>query len=90
MKVNTIALEVNKRISRRTKEGMANAKAKGISLGRPTKDAKVIDEALKLYYGRKRCPIRKICELTGLSNATLYRYIEKLSYSEIDILRRTN
>ena len=90
MKNIAITTEFSEIISRRTKEGMADARANGVLIGRPPKDAKAIEEAVKLYYGRKKYSNKRICELTGLSNATLYRYIEKLSFSEVDTLRRNN
>jgi len=90
MKNITISTELSEFISRRTKEGMANAKGNGILIGRPPKDERAIDEALKFYYGRKKYSIKRICELTGVSKATFYRYIQKLSFSEVDTLIRNN
>jgi DNA invertase Pin-like site-specific DNA recombinase len=63
-------------ISERTKEGLASARARGRNGGRPTKNNKDIDQALKLYEGKQHT-VKEIEELTGVSKPTLYRYINK-------------
>jgi len=61
-------------IVQRTKEGLESARARGRKGGRPrVKDSK-INKALKLYDS-KEYSINEIVEMTGISQATLYRYI---------------
>jgi len=60
-------------IVQRTKEGLESARARGRKGGRPrVKDSK-ISKALKLYDS-KEYSISEIVEMTGVSQATLYRY----------------
>ena len=59
----------------RTKEGLAAARARGRKGGRPKADEKAISKAVKLYEGQKHS-IKEIVALTGISQATLYRYIK--------------
>jgi len=73
-------IELSEIISRKTKEGMEQAKENGIHVGRPKED-KAVDEALKLYY--KENPIKDILRLTGISKAKLYRRIKELTNDEI-------
>lgn len=63
-------------ISERTKEGLKSARARGRKGGRPSKNHKDIDKALKLYECKQHTT-KEIEELTGVSKATLYRYIAK-------------
>ena len=61
-------------IAQRTKEGLESARARGRKGGRPrVKDSK-INKALKLYDS-KEYSISDIVEMTGVSQATLYRYV---------------
>jgi len=60
----------------RTKEGLASARARGRKGGRPRIDQNIINKALKLYKGQEHS-IKEIVELTGVSQATLYRNIKK-------------
>lgn len=55
----------------RTQEGLKSARARGRVGGRPKKDKKVIEKALKLYDS-KVYSIKEICILTGISQGTLY------------------
>lgn len=55
----------------RTQEGLKSARARGRVGGRPKKDKKVIDKALKLYDS-KVYSVKEICVLTGVSQGTLY------------------
>lgn len=55
----------------RTQEGLKSARARGRVGGRPKKDKKVIEKALKLYDS-KVYSIKEICVLTGISQGTLY------------------
>ena len=63
-------------IVQRTKEGLESARARGRKGGRPrVKDGK-IEKALKLYDS-KDFSISEIVGMSGVSQATLYRYISK-------------
>lgn len=63
-------------ISQRTQEGLASARARGRNGGRPPKDKKDIDVAIKMYNSRLHS-VAEIEKTTGVSKATLYRYIKK-------------
>lgn len=63
-------------IVQRTKEGLESARARGRKGGRPKVKDKNIDKALKLYNS-KEYSISEIVEMSGISQATLYRYIRK-------------
>jgi DNA invertase Pin-like site-specific DNA recombinase len=63
-------------ISERTQAGLQAARARGRKGGRPKKDNKKIELALKMYDS-KQYSIPEITEATGVSKTTLYRYIEK-------------
>lgn len=65
-------------ICSRVKSGMANARAKGVKLGRPMKDAESIPESFINYYNKyKEGEINKteLSKLTGLSRPTVNKYI---------------
>ena len=59
--------------SERTMEGLASARARGRSGGRPRLDATAVEHALRLYEGRE-FTIAEITAMTGVSKTTLYRY----------------
>lgn len=61
-------------ISQRTKEGLASAKARGRSGGRPSKQNEKSDLVMTLYSGRMR--ITDIIKNTGLSRSTIHRIIK--------------
>lgn len=61
-------------ISQRTREGLSSARARGRKGGRPPKKQRDVQNALKLYDSRMYS-ISDICRMTGLSQSTLYRYI---------------
>ena len=61
-------------IVQRTKEGLESARARGRKGGRPKVKDKSIEKALNLYKS-KEYSISEIVEMTGISQATLYRYI---------------
>ncbi|NLO22065.1 MAG: recombinase family protein [Syntrophomonadaceae bacterium] len=63
-------------ISQRTQEGLASARARGRNGGRPTKDKKDIEMAIKMYNSKLHS-VSEIEKTTGVSKATLYRYIKK-------------
>lgn len=60
----------------RTKEGLKSARARGRVGGRPKKNPKKVEQALKLY-DTKQHSLKEIQDLTKVSPATLYRYLEK-------------
>lgn len=63
-------------IVERTKEGLESARARGRKGGRPRVDSLKIDKALKLYKSRE-FSVKEIVEMTGVSRATIYRYLNK-------------
>ncbi|MBJ8061892.1 recombinase family protein [Bacillus cereus] len=63
-------------ISERTRAGLESARLRGRKGGRPKKDNKQVEKALKLY-NIKQYTVKEIEEMTGVSKATLYREIKK-------------
>lgn len=63
-------------IVQRTKEGIESARARGRKGGRPRIKEKYIKKALNLYNS-KEYSISEIVTMTGISQATLYRYIRE-------------
>lgn len=63
-------------ISERTKEGLTAARARGRKGGRPKKDDKKIQMALKMYAS-KDYSLQEIKSATGVSPTSLYRYLKK-------------
>lgn len=61
----------------RCNEGRAVAIAKGVRMGRPKNGGKQMEYAIELYKS-KAMSVRKICEATGVSKATLCRRIKEL------------
>lgn len=61
-------------IRERMMEGLASARARGRMGGRPGKDKKVVEQALTLYDSRAYS-VDEISKTTGISRATLYKYI---------------
>ncbi len=70
-------------ISERTREGLIAAKGKGITGGRPKVKEQNVKNALALYNSKKYT-IDEIVEHSGVSQATLYRYIQKMGKSQKD------
>lgn len=62
-------------IVQRTKEGLQSARARGRIGGRPRANKRDIERAVKLYES-KAYSGKEITEMTGISKATLYRYIK--------------
>lgn len=60
----------------RTKEGLASARARGRKGGRPKADKKAVEKAIKLYQAQVHS-IKEIVQITGISQATLYRELKK-------------
>lgn len=63
-------------VSQRTHEGLAAARARGRTGGRPKAKEKNIDLAIKLYNDRVYT-VDQICEMTKLSRSTIYRYLSQ-------------
>lgn len=64
-------------IQERTQAGLFAARARGRKGGRPKRlDKEKRDLAVRLY-NEKELPIRKICEMMGISKPTLYGYIKE-------------
>ncbi|EJP83783.1 hypothetical protein IC3_05086 [Bacillus cereus VD142] len=68
-------------IAQRTKEGLESARVRGRVGGRPRVKDSFIQRALKLYDS-KEYSIQEIVNMTGISQATLYRYIRKNKQTE--------
>ena len=62
-------------IVERTKEGLKSARARGRKGGRPRVNQRDIERAVKLYESQAYS-VKEITEMTGISKATLYRYLE--------------
>ena len=60
----------------RTREGLKASRARGKVGGRPKADSRLVEKAVKLYE-TKSYSVKEITELTGVSSATLYRYLSK-------------
>ncbi|QVK19682.1 recombinase family protein (plasmid) [Mycoplasmatota bacterium] len=63
-------------ISERVRSGLASARVRGRVGGRPKKKQKLINMAISLYESKKHT-LKEIHEQTGVSPATLYRYLNK-------------
>ena len=69
----------------RTNEGLKAARARGRKGGRPPKDKKTIEKALKLYNAQTHS-VAEICEICGLAQGTLYKAIREQQDHEARIL----
>ncbi|AEI37282.1 MAG: recombinase family protein [Zymomonas mobilis subsp. pomaceae] len=63
-------------IRERTQAGLKAARARGRLGGRPHTPEKKIKTAIDLYHNNPDLPIAEICKLSGVSRATLYRYLK--------------
>ena len=63
-------------IRERTYAGLEAARAKGRKGGRPKKNRKKVEQAIKMYH-TKQFTIADIVEATGVSSSTLYRELRK-------------
>lgn len=70
-------------IVQRTKEGLESARARGRKGGRPKVKEKFINRAIKLYDSREYS-ISEIVGMTGISQATLYRYINLRKQNQVE------
>ena len=62
-------------VSEKTKNGMYEAKLKGIHSGRPKKSDVNVTRAIAMYQSKK-FSLNEIKDETGISKSTLYRYLE--------------
>lgn len=60
----------------RTMEGLEAARRRGNTGGRPRINPEMVDRALKMYRA-KTFTIREITQVTGLSKASIYRYVKQ-------------
>lgn len=68
-------------IRARVRSGMANAKAKGVRLGRPPICAEGVPDRFVRYYAgylQGRYNVSELARLTGVSRPTVYRYLKAL------------
>lgn len=63
-------------IVERTKDGLAAARARGRSGGRPKSDKQQIEKALKMYDA-KTFAIQDILDTCNISKTTLYKYVRE-------------
>jgi DNA invertase Pin-like site-specific DNA recombinase len=63
-------------ITQRVKEGVRVAKAKGVKFGRPTANKNKVAYAIELYKAGEHTA-KEICDITGISKATLYRKLKE-------------
>jgi DNA invertase Pin-like site-specific DNA recombinase len=63
-------------IIERTKTGLESARARGRVGGRPTVNKKDLSTAIKMYES-KDYSLKEITKATGISQATIYRYLNK-------------
>ena len=73
-------------IRERTMEGLASARARGRMGGRPGKDKKIVEQALTLYDS-KAYSVDEISKTTGISRATLYKYVNIRKENQNDSLK---
>lgn len=66
-------------IVERTKEGLKSARARGRKGGRPRVENKGITKAINLY-NTEEYSVKEIVDMTGISRATLYRYLNNDKY----------
>lgn len=66
-----------KLLLQRCNEGRAVAVSNGVQFGRPRKGGKPLEHAIQLYKGRNMS-LKDICEVTGVSRATLCRRLKEL------------
>ncbi|TCP67086.1 recombinase family protein [Baia soyae] len=63
-------------ISEKTKQGLHEAKQKGVTSGRPKKPDENVQRAIQMYQSKKYS-LDEIKSETGISKSTLYRYMEQ-------------
>ena len=63
-------------IVQRTKEGLISARARGRQGGRPKVNGRELKKAINLYKS-EQYSVSEIIEMTGISRATIYRYLKQ-------------
>jgi len=63
-------------IVNRTREGLESARARGRVGGRPKKDSRNINQAIRMYQAKSHS-LKEIKDLTGVPPTTLYRYLSE-------------
>lgn len=63
-------------ILERTKAGLEAARARGRVGGRPPKDSKLVEKAIKMYESKK-FSLKEIQDITSVSKHTLYKYLKE-------------
>lgn len=63
-------------IVKRTKEGLTSARARGRQGGRPKVNERELKKAINLYKS-EQYSVSEIVEMTGISRATIYRYLKR-------------
>jgi DNA invertase Pin-like site-specific DNA recombinase len=76
-----------KLLLRRCQEGRDMAIKRGVPMGRPKMNTKPLELAIDLYK-EKKMSVRKICEYTGVSKATLCRRLKELGLTGEGIIPR--
>lgn len=71
-------------IAERTKEGLKSARTRGKKGGRPQINQKIIEKSIKLYKTQEYS-VDEITEVTGISRASLYRYLKKNNKKHTEI-----
>ena len=64
-------------IRERTRAGLEAARARGRQGGRPRKLKKDKRQLVVDLYRGKKHSIKQICEMTGISKPTLYKYVRE-------------
>lgn len=72
-------------LHQRCSEGRAVAISKGVKMGRPKKGGSQLDFAMSLYKAQEMS-IRKICDSTGISKATLCRKIAEFKAEAVAVV----
>ena len=63
-------------IAQRTQEGLASARSRGRCGGRPKKNPRDVDRAIRMYEAKSHS-LKEIKDLTGIPATTLYRYAKR-------------
>ena len=67
----------------RTVAGLASARARGRTGGRPAKDSSVVETAMRMYAAGS-FTVEEILHTTGIGRATFYKYLKKQQHDSAD------